>query len=245
MAETRSAVPSQSPGTARRLGNYISIQGNDGEAVSGQGQAADFGRASVQHMEQHALTSLDPDGLAMAQHPPVDGERAVPNLEAMRSTLRERGLHRALASISEGAYHRCRGQKVHRHITAAAVGGLEFLQGQKDFAIIIAGVVFRFDVHRTHQPAVLSCTQVRPGADVGVIEAKSRRPRHKRNAAAAMGSDERRAFLRGSIHIGRNELPVPVQLFRPVGLVVNVDGHLLALFQAQQRAGKLAVVGGH
>ncbi len=80
--------------------------------------------------------------------------------------------------------------------------------------------------------------------DVGVIEAKSRRVGNKRNAAAAMGSDEGRAFFRGSIHIGGNELPVPVQLFRPVGLVVNVDSHWLAFFQAQQRARKLAVVGG-
>src|SRR5882724_5279015 len=37
---------------------------------------------------------------------------------------------------------------------------------------------------------------------------------------------------------------MPVQLFRPVGLVVNVDGHLAAFSEAQQRSRKLAVVCG-
>ena len=176
MAETRSAVPSQSPGTRVGLGKYVSIQGNDGEAVSGQRQAADFGRASIQHMEQHALASLYPYGLAMTQHPPVDGEGTVANLEAVRGALRKRGFHRALASILEGSVYRCRGEKIHRHIAAAAERGLEFLQGQEDFAIVISRMVLRFDVHRPHQAAVLPCTQVRLGMNVGVIEAKSRRP---------------------------------------------------------------------
>jgi len=39
------------PWDARRLGKHVSIQGNDHEAVSGQGEAADFGRASIQHVE--------------------------------------------------------------------------------------------------------------------------------------------------------------------------------------------------
>ena len=157
------------------LGNRISIQGNDCEGVSGQRQAADFGRASIQDMEQHALASLYADRLAMAQHASVDGEGAVPDLEAVGRALRERGLHRALARIFQALYYGRRGQEIHRHVTAAAECGLEFLQGQEDFAIIIAGIVLRFDVHRTHQAAVLSRAQVRPGAYVGVIEAESRR----------------------------------------------------------------------
>src|SRR6476646_2339934 len=112
-------------------GNFISIQGNDREAVSGQRQAPDFGRASIQHMEQHALASLYPEGLAMAQHSSVDGERSVPNLEAMRRALRERGLHRTLTAIFQTFYNRCWRQEVHRHVTTAAVCGLEFLQGQE------------------------------------------------------------------------------------------------------------------
>lgn len=36
---------------------------------------------------------------------------------------------------------------------------------------------------------------------------------------------------------------MPVQLFRSVGVVEDVDGGLLAFFEAQKRARKLAVVG--
>ena len=60
-----------------------------------------------------------------------------------------------------------------------------------------------------------------------------------------MGRDERRALFGGSIHVGGKKLSVPMKLFRRVGVVVNVDGDLLPFLEAQQRPGKLAVVGGH
>ena len=41
-----------------------------------------------------------------------------------------------------------------------------------------------------------------------------------------------------------NELAVPVELLGRVGVVVDVDGDGLAFFEAQQRPGELAVVGG-
>lgn len=43
---------------------------------------------------------------------------------------------------------------------------------------------------------------------------------------------------------GGDHLAVPVEQFRSVGLVVDVDGDGLTLFEAQERAGELAVVGG-
>lgn len=55
--------------------------------------------------------------------------------------------------------------------------------------------------------------------------------------------DEGRALFRCTIHVRRHKLTVPVQLLRPVGLIVNVDDDLPALFETEQRAGKLAVVG--
>jgi hypothetical protein len=41
-----------------------------------------------------------------------------------------------------------------RHVTAAAEGGLEFFEGEKDFAVVIAGLIFRLDVNRADFPAV-------------------------------------------------------------------------------------------
>jgi hypothetical protein len=38
-------------------------------------------------------------------------------------------------------------------------------------------------------------------------------------------------------------LPVPVQLFRRVSVVDNVDDNLLTLLEAQQGTGKLSVIG--
>ena len=60
-----------------------------------------------------------------------------------------------------------------------------------------------------------------------------------------MRRNERSAFLCRAIHICGYRLPVPVQLLGSVGLVVDVDGDRLPLFEAEQRAGKLAVVSRH
>ena len=59
-----------------------------------------------------------------------------------------------------------------------------------------------------------------------------------------MRRDEWGALLGCSIDSGRNKLPVPVQLFGSVSFVMNVYCDLLPFFEAEQRPGKLAVVGG-
>ena len=104
--------------------------------------------------------------------------------------------------------------------------------------------MLRFDVHGADQSAVLAGVEVGAGADVGVIEAQAGGPGHKRDAAAAVRRDEGRALFRGAIDIGGDELAVPMELLGPVGFVVDVDGDALAFFEAQERPGKLAVVGG-
>ena len=58
-----------------------------------------------------------------------------------------------------------------------------------------------------------------------------------------MRRNERRALFGCSIDIGRNELPVPVELLRRVGLIVNLDFYPLPFLQTQQRPRKLSVVG--
>src|SRR5579864_8366717 len=105
-------------------------------------------------------------------------------------------------------------------------------------------MLLRLNVNGSDQAAVLPRSQVGPGADVRVIEAETSRLWHKRNSAVAVRRNKRRALFRRSIYVGGDELPVPVQLLRTVGLVANVHADSLTLFQAEQRAGELSVVSG-
>ena len=50
-------------------------------------------------------------------------------------------------------------------------------------------------------------------------------------------------FFRRAIHIWRNELSVPMQLFWRVCVVVNLNRYWLALLESQERTGKLILVG--
>src|ERR1039457_3031742 len=95
-----------------------------------------------------------------------------------------------------------------------------------------------FNVNRSDEAAVLACSQVRSSADVGVIEAKTRRPRHKGDSAAAVRRDERCTLFGRSIDVGRNELSVPVQLLGRIRLITNIDGDSLTFFKAKQQIGR-------
>ena len=52
------------------------------------------------------------------------------------------------------------------------------------------------------------------------------------------------SLFRGSIYIRGNKLPMPVKLFRDIGLIVYIHGHALTLFEAQQWSRKLSVISG-
>ena len=75
-----------------------------------------------------------------------------------------------------------------------------------------------------------------------MVKAKARGLRHKGQSAHFVWRNEGRAFLRCAVDVARNHLTVPVDEFRRVGVVVNVDNHALAFFKAQERTRKLAVV---
>lgn len=64
------------------------------------------------------------------------------------------------------------------------------------------------------------------------------------DAPFAMSGNVGRALFGGAVHIDRDLLPVPVQLFGSIGFIVDVDDCFLAFLEAQERAGKLAVVSG-
>src|SRR6516162_6323585 len=108
------------------------------EAMAGQGQAPDFGRAGVKYMKENALTLLDLEWLALAQHLAVDAEEVVADLVALGLFLRlDVGLPADLLQLG------CRrsGEKVHRHIAALAESRHEFLEHEEDFAVVGARIV--------------------------------------------------------------------------------------------------------
>jgi hypothetical protein len=135
-------------------------------------------------------------------------------------------------------------EEVLGNVSAAAEGGLEFLKGEEDLLVVSTWVVRRLDVDVTDEAAVLAGAEVGSGAHVGLIEAQAGGAGDEGDAPAAARGDEGRALLGGSIHVRGNGLAVPVHLLGAVGLIVDVDGDGATFFEAQQRAGELAVVCG-
>ncbi len=82
-----------------------------------------------------------------------------------------------------------------------------------------------------------------PARIVRVIKAKPAGSRREHDAPLAMRGNERRALLGGAVHIGRDFLAMPVQLFGRIGIVVHVHGDLPAFLEAKQRPRELSVVG--
>src|SRR6185312_15768245 len=135
-------------------------------------------------------------------------------------------------------------KEILRHVTTAAECGLKLFEGEEDFAIIVAGLIFGLDVDRSDFAAISAAIKVGSGTNVRVIEAEPGRTGREGNAAAAMRGNEGRALFGGSVHVTGNGLAVPVQLFGSVSIVDNVNRDLLAFPEAKQRAGKLVVIGG-
>jgi hypothetical protein len=71
----------------------------------------------IEHVEQHPFTLLDADGLAVTEHPAIDAEQVVADLEAL-GFLRRRRVRRLAHPLQ--LRERSAGQHVHRHVAAAA-----------------------------------------------------------------------------------------------------------------------------
>ena len=178
----------------------------------------------------------------MAEHAAIDRKQVVADLVAVRLPARHRRPHRGFAQILKRLDAGGVGQEIRRHVAAAAERRLEFLEHQEHFAVVTAGLLFRLDVNRADLSAILPIGEVGAGHEMRVIEPQSGRPRHKTDPARAMSGNVRRALLRGAVDIHRHGLPVPMQLLRRVGIVPDIDHHLPAFLQAQQRTGKLPVI---
>src|SRR5271166_5090241 len=179
-------------------------------------------------MKQHTFVLFDAYGLAVPQHAAVDGERAIANLISVRHALGQRSFHGGLTLLLKLAVASRRREEVHVHVAAAAEGGLELLEREEDFAVVAAGILLRFDVHRANLAAVLPGVEVGAGTVVAVIEAQAGGVRGETYAAFAVRGNPGRTLFSGAVHVGRDLLSMPVQLLGRVGVIEDVDGNRLA-----------------
>ena len=106
----------------------IAVERDNLKEMPRQSEAADLGRTRVEQMEQHAFTRLHADRLTVPEHPAIDTEQLVTDLETLGFLLRflVGGSPHLLQSLDGSA-----GEHVHRHIAAATEGWRELLHHQK------------------------------------------------------------------------------------------------------------------
>jgi len=145
----------------------IAVERDNPKEMPRQSNAADLGRTRIEQMEQHALTRLHADRLTVPEHPAIDTEQLVTDLETLGFLLRflVGGSPHLLQSLDGRA-----GEHVHRHIAAAAERWRELFHHQKNLAVIGPGVVLWFDVDRPDLAGVSATVQIAPGHDVRVIK---------------------------------------------------------------------------
>jgi hypothetical protein len=94
-------------------------------------------------------------------------------------------------------------------------------------------VIPRLDEDEPRLPAVEPGGEVCTGVEMGMVEPEPRRAGYEGDAPHAMGGDRGRSLFRGPVHISWQELPMPMQLFRCVGLIVDVDNDAFFLGKTQ------------
>ncbi len=87
-----------------------------------------------------------------------------------------------------------------------------------------------------------SITEIRTRPIMRMVETETGRTRCEHDAPHSARRDERRSFFRRAINIRRNELSMPMQLFRGVRIVLHFHRHRLAFFEVQQRSWELTVI---
>ncbi len=119
---------------------------------------------------------------------------------------------------------------------------LPVAQGEKEFLVVVAGVVAAIDVDEAELSGVGTFVQVVHRHGVRVVPAGSGRAGRELETAPTVGRHERGALLFGAVDFGRNEHAVPVDQFRGIGVVDDVDGDRFALAHSEDRPGRGAVV---
>ena len=82
-------------------------------------------------------------------------------------------------------------------------------------------------------PGVKASGQIGFSADVGMVEAKACWAWLKDDPLAAASGDEGCSFFGRPVYFCRHKLPMPVKLFKSVGVIVNINGYTLPFNKAQ------------
>src|SRR6266513_2684543 len=138
----------------------IAIERYNLEGRSGQSETANFSGASIKNMKNDAFARLYADGLAVAKHAAVDGEGRVANFIAVGHAFGERGLHGGLTGGLEFLVWYRERKEILRHVATLTEGWLEFFQHKKYFAVVLARVALRLDVHGTYLATIVACGEI-------------------------------------------------------------------------------------
>ena len=189
-------------------------------------------RACVQKMEHHALARPHPDRFARPQRFVVDRIQIGRYLKPRRPRIQHRRLLR----------FRARGVEiVGIHVLRREVR-LPVAQRQVMLLIVVARVGPAFHDQKSELSGECPPVQIVHRHRVRVVPARTRGRRRELVAAAAMWRHRRRTFLFGTVHVGRNQQPVKMDILGRIGLVDHVDRHRRAFLHPQQRSRRHAVV---
>ena len=167
-----------------------------------------FRRAGVEEMKQNTLAFANADGIAVTQGLAVDRKKPVPNFPAIRPLIVGFFGSFTVRFLPDG--HRC-GRFLLLLLFAVGQERFPLVGGQKNFLIIPTGVFARLDVHKTELARVGTAMEIRSGTDMGMQESCAAGARREAIPQMSASRYEKALLFGGTIHIGRNELAVPVR----------------------------------
>src|SRR6266480_5425855 len=121
---------------------------------------------------------------------------------------------------------------------------IPLMRREKNFLVIIAGIVFGFDVEEAKLSGVQAAAQIFAGEGMGVIPAGSAGLRGERILTRTSRGHHRRPFFHRAVDFRRHVEAVPMHELGNVAVVVYVHDDSLAFLHAQQRSRCAAVVAG-
>src|SRR5260370_10073797 len=121
-------------------------------------------------------------------------------------------------------------------------GRLPVMRGEKDFLVIFPRFVLWLDVKKSELTGEPAPVEVFGSHDVRVIPARAGRLRNKRILAAAKSRNERSSLFFGAIDVGGDKLPIPMNEFGHIRVVLELKRRPLPSAHAQHRTCPLPVV---
>src|SRR5258708_16588314 len=197
-----------------RTRHWITVQRDDVKFVTGQGQLNRLCSASVKNAKHDSLTFLNSDRFTVPQASAIDSKSPVADFPAV-------GL---LGLI--GIYF-CFQSRVLRltlllfHL-ASAVERVKLVCSQKNFLIIASGIVIRLDVNDSELSGIQPAVEIASRHHMGMHPANPDRPRGELITDLPTRGDHNAFLFAGAIDLRRNELTMPMDKLRCVGVIKDL-----------------------